>query len=79
MQNIRTDGKGDIIPVKSDIISVTDVIDIDTAASLRVSAILIGTGLITFVLRQAASITKVSSIPIPLLTKNVIIFLSLTI
>lgn len=41
----------------------------ETAASLNVAAILSGTGLLMLVLLQAASITKVSSIPIPA-TKN---------
>ena len=42
-----------------------DVIVMDTAASLNVSDILSGTGACNDVLRQAPSITNVSSIPIP--------------
>lgn len=44
---------------------VTEVMVIDTAASLRVSPILSGTDFVGDVLLQAASITNVSSIPIP--------------
>lgn len=49
--------------------SVKDVIVMETAASLNVAAILSGTGLLMLVLLQAASITKVSSIPIPVTKK----------
>jgi len=41
----------------------------ETAASLNVAAILSGTGLEILVLLQAASMTKVSSIPIPVIKK----------
>lgn len=58
------------MPMKKDIISVRDVMVIDTAASLNVAAILSGTGLEILVLLQAASITKVSSIPIPVKEKK---------
>lgn len=53
------------MPMKNDIMSVKEVIVIETAASLRVAAILSGTGFIILVRLQAASITNVSSIPIP--------------
>lgn len=65
MQNICTEGNGDIIPIKNDIMSVKEVMVIETAASLRVAAILSGTGAKIFDLLQAANTTKVSSIPIP--------------
>lgn len=65
MQNILTDGNSLKIPIQKETISVTDVIVIDTAASDKVCAIRSGTLNFTEVLRQAASITKVSSIPIP--------------
>lgn len=55
--------------MKKDIISVKDVIVIETAASLNVAAILSGTGLEMLVLLQAANMTKVSSIPIPIIKK----------
>jgi hypothetical protein len=45
--------------------SVTEVIVIDTAASLNIWAILSGTEVLIEVRRHAASITKVSSIPMP--------------
>lgn len=57
--------------MKKDIISVKDVIVMETAASLNVAAILSGTGLLMLVLLQAASITKVSSIPIPVTKKYI--------
>lgn len=59
------------MPIKKDIISVRDVIVMETAASLNVAAILSGTGLLILVLLQAASITKVSSIPIPITKKYI--------
>lgn len=65
MQKILTEGKGDMMPMKKDIISVKDVIVMETAASLNVAAILSGTGLLILVRLQAANMTKVSSIPIP--------------
>lgn len=65
MQKICTEGKGERIPMKNDIISVNEVIVIETAASLRVAAILSGTGFMMLVRLQAANITNVSSIPIP--------------
>lgn len=60
-----TDGNGLNIPIQKLIISVTDVIVMDTAASLNILAILMGTVSLIDVLRQAANITNVSSIPIP--------------
>jgi len=57
------------MPIKKDIMSVKDVIVMETAASLNVVAILSGTGLEMLVLLQAASMTKVSSIPIPVIKK----------
>jgi len=69
MQKIWTEGKGDRMPIKKDIMSVKDVIVMETAASLNVVAILSGTGLEMLVLLQAASMTKVSSIPIPVIKK----------
>lgn len=71
MQKILTEGNGETIPMKKEIMSVTEVIVIETAASLKVAAILWGTGSIILVLLQAASITKVSSIPIPVNKNNV--------
>lgn len=53
------------MPMKKDIMSVSEVIVMETAASLRVAAILSGTGFIILVRLQAANMTKVSSIPIP--------------
>jgi len=66
MQKICTEGKGERMPMKKDIISVKDVIVMETAASLSVAAILSGTGWQILVLLQAANMTKVSSIPIPI-------------
>lgn len=65
MQKICTEGKGERMPMKNDIMSVKDVIVMETAASLRVAAILSGTGFIMLVRLQAANMTNVSSIPIP--------------
>lgn len=70
MQKIWTEGKGDRMPMKKDIMSVKDVIVMETAASLNVAAILSGTGLEMLVLLQAANMTKVSSIPIPVIKKH---------
>lgn len=58
------------MPMKKDIISVKDVMVMETAASLNVAAILSGTGLEILVLLQAASMTKVSSIPIPVIKRH---------
>lgn len=65
MQKIWTDGKGEKMPMKNESMSVTDVMVIDTAASDNMIAILSGTGSFGEVRLQAASITNVSSIPIP--------------
>uniref|UniRef100_A0A1Y1NIC6 Uncharacterized protein n=1 Tax=Photinus pyralis TaxID=7054 RepID=A0A1Y1NIC6_PHOPY len=67
MQKMRTEGNGLKIPIKKLIISVTEVIVIETAASLNIFAILSGTVSLIDVLLQAANITKVSSIPIPII------------
>lgn len=56
--------------MKKETISVNEVIVIETAASLKVSAILNGTGLVKSVRLQAANITNVSSIPIPEMHKK---------
>lgn len=65
MQKIVTDGKGLNTPMAKLIMSVIDVIVIETAASLSVIAIRSGTLVLMEVLLQAANITNVSSIPIP--------------
>lgn len=54
-----------MMPMKKETMSVTEVMVMETAASLRVLAMRSGTGSSMFVRRHAASITKVSSIPIP--------------
>lgn len=64
------------MPMKKDIISVKDVMVMETAASLNVAAILSGTGLDMLVLLQAANMTKVSSIPIPV-TEEYDLYLSM--
>lgn len=64
-QNMRTDGNGLVMPIKKEIMSVTDVIVMDTAASDNIRPIRSGTDSLTDVRRQAANITKVSSMPIP--------------
>ena len=53
------------MPIQNEIISVNDVIVIDTAASDNMCPIRSGTDNFTDVRRQAANITNVSSIPIP--------------
>ena len=65
MQNILTHGNGVMTPTKKLSISVTDVIVMDTAASLKASDIRSSTGACILVRLQAPNITKVSSIPIP--------------
>lgn len=60
--------------MKKDIMSVRDVMVMETAASLNVAAILSGTGLEMLVLLQAANMTKVSSIPIPVIEKYDLLF-----
>lgn len=73
MQNILTDGNGDMMPIKKEIMSVKDVIVMETAASLKVFAMRSGTGLVMLVLLHAASTTKVSSIPIPAITRHFLV------
>lgn len=65
MQKICTEGNGEKIPMKKDNISVTEVIVIDTAASDNMTAIRSGTSSLCEARLQAASITNVSSMPIP--------------
>lgn len=65
MQNNWTDLNGLKTPMKKLTVSVTDVMVMDTAASLKVFPILSGTEAVTGVLLHAASMTNVSSIPIP--------------
>jgi hypothetical protein len=65
MQKICTEGNGEKTPMKNDNMSVTDVIVIETAASDNITAILSGTESLGEARLHAASITKVSSIPIP--------------
>lgn len=62
-------GKGLLLPIKRLTMSVKDVIVTETAASDNICAVLSGTFMVTGVLLHAASITKVSSIPIPTLKK----------
>ena len=57
-------------PTKKLSMSVTEVMVIDTAASLKVSLILSGTLACKEVRRHAPSITKVSSMPIPNIRKG---------
>lgn len=65
MQKIVTDGNGENTPMKKLTMSVIEVMVIDTAASLNILAMRSGTLSFIDVRRHAASITKVSSIPIP--------------
>jgi hypothetical protein len=65
MQNMRTDWKGLMMPIQKLIMSVMEVMVIDTAASLSIRPILSGTGRCTGVRLHAPSITNVSSMPIP--------------
>lgn len=67
VQKMVTEGKGLNIPIQKLTMSVTDVIVMDTAASLNILAILSGTLSLMDVLLQAANMTKVSSIPIPIM------------
>lgn len=66
LQKIWTDGNGLTIPIQNDIMSVSEVIVIETAASDSIRPIRSGTSSLTDVRRHAANITKVSSMPIPL-------------
>lgn len=65
VQNIWTDGKGLSIPIQKLIISVTEVIVIETAASDNIFPIRSGTLCFIDVRLHAANITNVSSRPIP--------------
>lgn len=65
MQKIWTEGKGEKIPMKKDSMSVTEVMVMDTAASDNMTAMRSGTGSFGDARRHAASITNVSSMPIP--------------
>lgn len=65
MQNICTDGKGEKMPMKKESMSVTEVMVIETAASDSMVAMRWGTDSRGDVRRHAASITNVSSMPIP--------------
>lgn len=67
-QKICTDRNGLMIPIQNETISVTDVIVIETAASDIINPIRSGTDSFGEVRRHAASITNVSSIPIPIYT-----------
>lgn len=58
------------MPIQNEIISVNEVMVIDTAASDNMCPIRSGTDNFTDVRRQAANITKVSSIPIPVNTQQ---------
>lgn len=72
IQNICTEGNGEIIPIQKLTMSVTEVIVMDTAASDNISPIRSGTLFFILVRRHAANITKVSSIPIPVKTEYVL-------
>lgn len=65
MQKIRTDVKSLTTPIKNEIIEVSEVIVIETAASDIVRPIRSGTDNLLEVCRHAANITNVSSIPMP--------------
>lgn len=65
MQKIWIDTNGPLTPIMKEIMSVSDVMVIETAASDIVIPMRSGTLSLTEVRRQAANITNVSSIPIP--------------
>lgn len=65
VQKIWTDGNGLIMPIQKEIMSVSEVIVMLTAASDIMWPIRSGTDSFTDVRRQAASMTNVSSIPMP--------------
>lgn len=65
MQKICTEGNGENIPMKNDSMSVTEVMVIETAASDNITAMRSGTGSFGDARLQAASITNVSSMPMP--------------
>lgn len=68
-QKIVTDGNGLMMPMKNEIISVNDVMVMDTAASDNIVPMRSGTDDLIDVRRHAANITKVSSMPIPVKRK----------
>lgn len=70
LQKICTDGNGLMIPIQNEMISVSEVIVIETAASDIVIPMRSGTLNFTDVRRKAANITNVSSIPIPVRSKE---------
>ena len=70
MQNICTEGKGVITPMKKEIILVREVMVILTAASAYVLDNRSATVSWRRVLLHAANITKVSSMPIPKIEKS---------
>lgn len=65
VQKILTDRKGLIMPIRNEMKSVTEVMVIETAASDIIRPIRSATGILALVRRQPASITKVSSMPMP--------------
>lgn len=65
MQKIWTEGNGEKIPMKKDSMSVIEVMVMDTAASDNMTAIRSGTSSLWEARLHAASITNVSSMPIP--------------
>lgn len=71
LQNICIDGNGLTTPISSDIISVNDVMVMETAASDNIRPIRSGTDNLTDVRRHAANITNVSSIPMPAIWKQI--------
>lgn len=60
------------MPIQNEIMSVTEVIVMLTAASDIIWPIRSGTESFTGVRRQAANITNVSSIPIPVIIKIIV-------
>lgn len=59
-----------MIPIQKEIMSVSEVMVMETAASDIVSAIRFSTDIFGEVRRQAANMTNVSSIPIPVNDRN---------
>ena len=70
VQNISIAGNGLLFPIHKLTISVNDVMVMETAASESMWPVLSGTSMVTGVLRQAANITYVSSIPIPMMENH---------
>ena len=66
MQKICTEGKSLRMPMKKETILVRDVMVMDTAASDIIKPIRSGTSNFTDVRRQAANMTNVSSMPMPI-------------